>query len=384
MGKPVDTAAFGLVFAWMGVTLMRIKGASRDKSIVIFVLFIFSVLFWMAFEQAGNALNLWAEFHTDRKVGSFTYPAAWWQAVNAAGIFILGPVFAWLWMYLHKKGKEPSTPVKMLIAMVMMALSFVAMRVGAQAEDRVITRQAIAAVPDGVDLSKVHARRLTFDASKKELEVKGVLPRYVTNDLLKKTAPKDWAEEVGTLEELTLRATDKAPVTKELTAVPEGFVFPFDAEEAKGLGVTFDQAKKTMTFTAAAKTPTRDTLIAAGAPPSWRDPLWELEKKSQVARVSGIWLFLSYLLATLGELCLSPVGLSMVTKLAPVRFASVFMGVWLLSSSVAQYAGGSIGEQWGIITPTRYFDLFVMTSIVGGVILALLVMPLKRLMHNVR
>jgi proton-dependent oligopeptide transporter, POT family len=124
-------------------------------------------------------------------------------------------------------------------------------------------------------------------------------------------------------------------------------------------------------------------LTAAGAPPEWRNPLAALEKKSQAARVSGVWLLLSYLFATLGELCLSPVGLSMVTKLAPARFASLFMGVWLLASSVAQYAGGSIGETWGIIAPAEYFMLFVWTSIVGAVVLALLVRPIKRLMHDV-
>jgi POT family proton-dependent oligopeptide transporter len=99
--------------------------------------------------------------------------------------------------------------------------------------------------------------------------------------------------------------------------------------------------------------------------------------------VSGVWLLLSYLLATLGELCLSPVGLSMVTKLAPARFASLFMGVWLLSSSVAQYVGGSIGESWGQIPPTSYFTIFVGTSLVGVMLVLILRSPLKKLMHDV-
>jgi len=99
--------------------------------------------------------------------------------------------------------------------------------------------------------------------------------------------------------------------------------------------------------------------------------------------VSGIWLFLSYLFATLGELCLSPVGLSMVTKLAPLRFASLFMGVWFLAPSVALYAGGSIGEMWGEIAPVPYFWIFVWSSVVGAVLLLILVPALKRLMHEV-
>jgi proton-dependent oligopeptide transporter, POT family len=139
-----------------------------------------------------------------------------------------------------------------------------------------------------------------------------------------------------------------------------------------------------MTFAQWVESPTRATLVSAGAPTGWREPLVTLQAKSEKGRVSGIWLFLSYLFATLGELCLSPVGLSMVTKLAPPQFASLFMGVWLLASSVAQYAGGTIGETWGIVPPAAYFMLFVWTSIAGAGILALLVRPIKALMHDVR
>lgn len=124
--------------------------------------------------------------------------------------------------------------------------------------------------------------------------------------------------------------------------------------------------------------------MALASEPEWRKALLALEKESKKARVSGVWLFFSYLLATLGELCLSPVGLSMVTKLAPARFASLFMGVWLLSSSVAQYVGGSIGESWGEIPPISYFWIFVGTSIIGMILVALLAFPLKRLMHEVK
>ena len=123
--------------------------------------------------------------------------------------------------------------------------------------------------------------------------------------------------------------------------------------------------------------------MAAGAPPEFRAPLRDLEKQSQRARVSSLWLILSYLIATLGELCLSPVGLSMVTKLAPARVASLFMGVWLLASSVAQYAGGTLGEMWGEITPVRYFSLFVWICFIGAGVLLALVKPLRRLMHDV-
>jgi POT family proton-dependent oligopeptide transporter len=147
--------------------------------------------------------------------------------------------------------------------------------------------------------------------------------------------------------------------------------------------VTWTKTAATIELRAALDAPTKGNLIGAGAPAEFRKPMRELEAKSHIARVSGIWLLLSYLIATLGELCLSPVGLSMVTKLAPGRVASLFMGVWLLSSSVAQYAGGTLGESWGKITPSAYFQLFVWICLIAAGVLFALVRPLKKLMHEV-
>src|SRR5205085_1869919 len=58
--------------------------------------------------------------------------------------------------------------------------------------------------------------------------------------------------------------------------------------------------------------------------------------------VSPMWLLACYLLHTVGELCLSPVGLSTVTKLAPARLVGLMMGVWFLSISIGNYVGGIV------------------------------------------
>jgi POT family proton-dependent oligopeptide transporter len=385
--------AFGAISGWMGLTLRRIRGAARDKSIAIFVFFMFAVLFWMAFEQAGNALNLWAQFHTDLSIGRWRYPAEWWQSVNAVLIVVFAPLFARAWTWLGERGKEPSTPAKMLAAMSLMTLSFGSMVVGARVENELVTEEALESVPpevpakilaEGVvEVGDDDAGRLTFDPATHRLKARGVLPRYVVNHLLEPTVPKPFALEVEALEGKTRRASLEDPVRVRLD-VPAGFRFPFDDAEARDRGIRWDPESGTMTFAEWVETPTRADLVAAGAPTAWRGPLAELQAKTDAGRVSGLWLFLSYFFATLGELCLSPVGLSMVTKLAPARFASLFMGVWLLASSVAQYAGGSIGETWGIIPPAQYFTLFVWTSIAGAFVLALLIRPLTQLMHEVR
>ena len=376
--------AFSAIAAWMAVTLLSIKGAARDKSTVIFSLFVFVVLFWMAFEQAGNALNLWAEFHTQRQVLFFDMEAESYQSINALAIVVLAPVFAMMWVGLARRGKEPSTPLKMAIAMVFVALSFVAM-VGAaifenQGEARV---QLQGGVPAGVDLSKLDAGRMRFDAASHELVVKGVLASYVVNAALEQADSPAYVTSVGTFYESSQKASADHPVSGRLADVPSDFALPFDEKDRTKLGARWDAAEGTLTVTAPLEAPAKVALIGAGAPSTWRSTLKSLAKSSDASRASGFWLFLSYILATLGELCLSPVGLSMVTKLAPARFASLFMGVWLLSSSVAQYAGGSIGESWGSITPTAYFNLFVVSSLIGAVILFVLVVPLKRLMHDV-
>ncbi len=387
--------AFAGISGAMGFTLLTIKGASRDRSTVIFVLFMFAVLFWMAFEQAGNALNIWADVHTDRAIGTFTYPASWWQSGNAIFIVILAPVYAALWVFLARTGKEPSTPTKMVLAMVFMVLSFGAMVFGAASENAHESRIAVEKLPPQVQVegdalmwagekgeeAYLDAKRLTYDAARKELVVRGVLPPFVVNDALKRTAPGEWIKEIDRAEEEAKKAKEGAPVEVKL-ALPVAFEPPLDEKEQKDHKIALGK-EGAWVFTGPLDAPTKTALIGAGAAPEWRKPLKELEKKSWGARVSGFWLFLSYFLATLGELCLSPVGLSMVTKLAPARFASLFMGVWLLASSVAQYMGGAIGESWGKITPSSYFMLFVVTSLIGVVASAVLIRPLRTLMHKV-
>jgi POT family proton-dependent oligopeptide transporter len=87
----------------------------------------------------------------------------------------------------------------------------------------------------------------------------------------------------------------------------------------------------------------------------------------------------------MGELCISPVGLSYVTKVAPVRFASLLMGVWFLSNSAAQYIGGKIaGLIERIPTQSQFWMIFVGTSLGAAFVMLLLVPLLKRLTASVK
>ncbi|SUX46433.1 peptide MFS transporter [Chryseobacterium indoltheticum] len=106
---------------------------------------------------------------------------------------------------------------------------------------------------------------------------------------------------------------------------------------------------------------------------------------ADIANKAGImWLIMTYLLHTIGELCLSPVGLSVVTKLSPPKLASILMAVWMLSSSIANFIGGflaSIVETLGAGQVFTYISGFV---IVCGLLLLLLSKFISKMMHGVK
>jgi len=108
---------------------------------------------------------------------------------------------------------------------------------------------------------------------------------------------------------------------------------------------------------------------------------------SSVATVDGPvgpnWLVLTYLLHVIGEMCLSPVGLSTVTKLAPARVTGLMMGVWFLASAVGNYIGGRTAGLYEMLPLWGLFGLIAVTTIGAGLLLGLLVRPIRRLMGGV-
>lgn len=101
-------------------------------------------------------------------------------------------------------------------------------------------------------------------------------------------------------------------------------------------------------------------------------------------KASLMWLVLTYLLHTIGELCLSPVGLSVVTKLSHPKFASLMMGVWLLSSFLANIIGGFVASVVESMGAGSIFTIISAFVIVLGTVLILLNKPILKMMHGVR
>ena len=101
-------------------------------------------------------------------------------------------------------------------------------------------------------------------------------------------------------------------------------------------------------------------------------------------RVSPLWLAGVYLIHTVGELCLSPVGLSAITKLAPARIAGLTMGVWFLSISVGNFFAGRMASFYESMPLDKLVGYAGGMGIAVGLVLLLISRPVTRLMGGVK
>jgi proton-dependent oligopeptide transporter, POT family len=101
-------------------------------------------------------------------------------------------------------------------------------------------------------------------------------------------------------------------------------------------------------------------------------------------RVSPMWLVGTYLIHTWAELCLSPVGLSSMTKLAPARIASLMMGVWFLGASVGNYIAGQLAGFYEEMPLTELFAAVSVLPIASGIFLLIMARKFTAMMHGAR
>ncbi len=237
----------------LAYSFLRCEPQDRNRMLVCLFLMSYQIIFWGLFEQTGSSLNLMTDRNVDRVIFGFEIHAAVFQSVNATFIILLAPLFSALWIFLGRRGLDPSTPMKFALALIQLGIGFLLLVYGAS------------------------------------------------------------------------RATD----------------------------------------------PTQVALI---------------------------WLVLLYLLHTMGELCISPVGLSMTTKLSVPSVVGMMMGCWFLASAAGNYVSGQIAAMTGSDTVggeivdagaalANYVDVYSAAGwySIGFGVLALLLAPiLTHFMHGVR
>ncbi len=220
-------------FAWVFLSggWTRVE---RNHLRLIGVLFVGYALFASVFEQAGSTLNLFADRNTNNAIGGWSFPSSWFQSVNPILVIIFAPMFAWLWIRLASRGKEPGAPFKFAIGLLLVGAGFA-----------VLIRPASVA-------------------------------------------------QAGML-------------------------------------------------------------------------------------VSPGWLLLTYVIHTWGELALSPVGLSAMSTLAPVRIGGLVMGVWFLGTAVGNYAGGRAAGFYESMTLPNLFTAVAAFALTAGFLFLVFSRPLNNL-----
>ena len=112
-------------------TYGKLAEDERKKIILILVLFFGAAFFWSGFDQAGSSFNIFAKEYTDRVILGWEYPASWLQVLNPILVVILSPFMAYLWIFLGKRMLDPSLPFKFGMGLILMAVGFIFIAIGA-------------------------------------------------------------------------------------------------------------------------------------------------------------------------------------------------------------------------------------------------------------
>ncbi|MBL7871141.1 MAG: peptide MFS transporter [Cyclobacteriaceae bacterium] len=122
----------GSVVLYFGYILLfeKLDKSEKNKIKAIAIFFLASAMFYFGYEQQGSSLTIFADRYTDRFIGSFEFPAGWFQVVPAASVVIFVPLFAWLWVWLSKRNLNPSTPKKLSLGLIFMGLGYAVMMGG--------------------------------------------------------------------------------------------------------------------------------------------------------------------------------------------------------------------------------------------------------------
>jgi len=233
------------------ITDRGLTNVEKQRIGVIYIIAVFVIFFWSAFEQAGSSLTIFADQQCDRTIGNWEMPTTWFQSINPIVVVAFAPIMATLWETLAKHKLEPASPVKQAIGLLLLAIGYAIIAFG-------------------------------------------------TNGLA-------------------------------------------DGQKAS---------------------------------------MW--------------WLFALYFIHTIGELSLSPIGLSMVNKLSPIHLASLLMGVWFMSNAASNILAGKLAtllptaEQpvhsflgYQITNLTDFFTLFAVMAGAAAILLFCLCPLLKKMMKGV-
>ena len=297
------------------------------RVMALIVIFLIVIVFWMAFHQNGSTLTYWADDNTDWNVtGTIS------NSINAFWVLTLTFPLVWFWGFLDRRGKEPSTPTKMAIGMTLTGLSFLVLWYGAT------IGESMTKSPDQLSAGefRINERVLT------NLAAGGV-----SKDVL-----------------------DKIQNAKAADGKNSVFGVKFSSKTDEATKVNASGEQQLIAAVNAASPGAGDATRAA------------ILQNAYLFRLSPFWLILAYAIVTLGELMLSPMGLSLVSKVAPINIRGLMMGGWFVATAIGNKLT-QIGIFWDIWLQSSFFLVLACMALFMAVVLAVLLRPLKKAMPGV-
>ncbi len=378
----------------------RMNAVPDSKRIMaLVVIFLIVIVFWMVFHQNGSTLTYWADDNTAWNVTGIIS-----NSINPGWIIILTFPLVWFWGFLDKRGKEPATPTKMAIGMMLTGLSFFILYFaatvgeGQQATPAQLTEGSFR-INERV-VGQLRTDGVSEDVLTKLLTTKGKDNNYVINDKKFQTdgtfggalssivvnlksdgVPEEIAKKVGDVE------IDDKELPKAKFSENQNFPAYLTkvTDKLRADGVPADvlsniQGYQNKKFTGEAKlTDTVKKVVGEGQAAPVLD---KILNRGYLFQVSPFWLLLAYAVLSLGELMLSPMGLSLVSKVAPIRLRGLMMGGWFVATAIGNKLT-MIGIYWSIWYQSSFFIILGLMALFMSVVLFLLLKPLKKAMPGV-
>ena len=297
------------------------------RIMALIVIYIIVIVFWMVFHQNGSTLTYWADDNTDWNVSGTIS-----NAINPFWVVTLTFPLVWFWGWLDRRGKEPSTPTKMAFGMLLTGLSFFVLYYAATMGER---QQPTPEQLAGGSF-RINERVLT------DLRADGV-----SDDVINKIKSAKDADGKNLIYDVKFSAKEDETTKQKLSG---------------------EQNLMTVLNT-----------VAPGQVEQHRNAFMQ---RSYLFQVSPFWLIFAYAIVTLGELMLSPMGLSLVSKVAPIRLRGLMMGGWFVATAIGNKLT-AIGVYWSIWYQSSFFIVLGAMALVMAVVLFFLLKPLKKAMPGV-
>ena len=382
----------------LGSRIVRYSNITRDKMLAVVIFAFFIIFFWASFEQAGGSMSIFAKDYTNRILSGNS--ALIFNIVDVIITVVPIAIITWVLFLLFKQ-----TFKKYLISNLILGFSFV-----------LIWGIVIWKINNNFNTYSYEISYPTYQLSIEEGAKKNPL---VANAELPQGAI------LGT-ETTVVRSSSEFVKSDEISIIDidkKGVNFKYlNTEQAQSvsnlINATIVKKKENEIQIPATWFLILNSLfIIAFAPlfSKWWESKYNpkpahkyaiglfflgigfaflafgaagIPQGAKTASISMVWLIFAYLFHTLGELCVSPVGLSYVSKLVPPRMIAFMFGVWYLALAIGNKTSGKMGAMIDDITAkydiSTFFLIFTFVPIIIGVIALLLNPVLKKLMHGVK